>query len=150
MTKNLRHKYLVKVRSYPKAKVSCMADHVKPTIREEIPDNIILHTGTNELRSEKTSSQIAKSIIDLAMSIKNDVTSVIVSSIVPRFDEFNNKANEVNNRLVHMCRERNIPFISHTETIDPNKHLNESKLHLNFNGLKIFAENVSTFLSEFD
>ena len=82
MTKNLRHKYLVKVRSYPKAKVSCMADHVKPTIREEIPDNIILHTGTNELRSEKTSSQIAKSIIDLAMSIKNDVTSVIVSSIV--------------------------------------------------------------------
>ena len=40
-----------------------------------------------------------------------------------------------------MCVERNIPFISHSENIDFNKHLNESKLHLNFNGVKVFTEN---------
>ena len=84
------------------------------------------------------------------MSLKIDENSVIVSSIVLRFDNLNNKANEVNNRLVHMCRERDIPFISHTESIDPSKHLKESKFHLNFNGVKIFAENLSTFLSEFN
>ena len=150
LTKKLRHKYLVKVRSFPGAKISCMVDHVKPTIREDTPDNIILHAGTNDLRSEKTSSQIAKAIIELAMSLKTDENSVIVSSIVPRFDNLNNKANEVNNRLVHICRERDIPFISHTESIDPSKHLNESKFHLNFNDVKIFAENLSTFLSEFN
>ena len=150
LTKKLRHKYLVKVRSFPGAKTTCMVDHVKPTIREDTPDNIILHDGTNDLRSEKTSSQIAKAIIELAMSLKTDENSVIVSSIVPRFDNLNNKANEVNNRLVHMCRERDIPFISQTESIDPSKHLNESKFLLNFNGVKIFAENLSTFLSEFN
>ena len=82
LTKNLCHKYIVKVRSFPGAKISCMVDHVKPTIREDAPDNIILHAGTNDLRSEKTSSQIAKAIIELAMLLKTDENSVIVSSIV--------------------------------------------------------------------
>ena len=45
-----------------------------------------------------------------------------------------------------MCKERNIWFLSGDESIDPSKHLNESKLHLNINGINIFAENVSRFL----
>ena len=75
---------------------------------------------------------------------------VIVSGIVTRFDNLNNKATEVNNRLVLMCAERNIPFISHIESIDSSKHLNEIKLHLNFNGVKVFAENFSASLTKFD
>ena len=51
LTKKLRHKYLVKVRSFLGAKISCMVDHVKPTFREDTPDNIILHGGTNDLCS---------------------------------------------------------------------------------------------------
>ena len=58
LTKKLRHKFLVKVRPFSGAKVSCMVDHVKPTLRDDKPDHIILHTGTNDLRSEKTSSKI--------------------------------------------------------------------------------------------
>ena len=30
-----------------------------------------------------------------------------------------------------MCQQRNIKAINHTNTIDPAKHLNESKFHLN-------------------
>ena len=45
-----------------------------------------------------------------------------------------------------MCKERNISFLSHDESIDPSKHLNESKLHLNSNDVKVFAENFSRFL----
>ena len=99
--------------------------------------NQITHAGTNYLRTEKTSSQIAKSIIDLTTSLKNNGNSVIVSGIVPRFDNLNNKATEVNKHLVLRCVERNIPFISHSENVDSSKHLNESKLHLNFNGVKV-------------
>ena len=150
LTKKVRHKYLIKVRSFSGAKVSCMVDHVKPTLRDDKPDHIILHAGTNDLRTEKTTSQIAKSIMDLTTSLKNNGNSVIVSGIVPRFDNLNNKATEVNNRLVLMCAERNIPFISHSESIDSSKHLNESKLHLNFNGVKVFAENFSAFLTKVD
>ena len=145
LTKKVRHKYLIKVRSFSGAKVSCMVDHVKRTLRDDKPDHIILHVGTNDLRTEKTSSQIAKSAIDLTTSLKNNGNSVIVSGIVPRFHNLNNKATEVNNRLVLMCAERNIPFISHSESIDSSKHRNESKLHMNFNGVKVYAENFLAF-----
>ena len=46
-----------------------------------------------------------------------------------------------------MCKERKIPFIAHSENIDPSKHLTESKLHLNHNGIKVFTKNFSVFLS---
>ena len=108
-----------------------MTAHVKPTLRDINPDHVILHAGTNDLRTKNTASQIAKATIDLATSLKNDDNTVTVSGIVPRLGNLNNKANEVNRRLVLMCQERNISFLSHNETIDPSKHLNESKLHLN-------------------
>ena len=47
-----------------------------------------------------------------------------------------------------MRRQRGLSYIyrSHCETIDPNKHLNESNLHLNFYGIWNFAEFFSNFL----
>ena len=134
------------MRSFSGAKISCRTDHVKPTLRDINPDHNVLHAGTNDSRTENTASQIAKAAIDLATSLKNDDNTVTVSGIVPRLDHLNNKANEVNRRLVLMYKERNISFLSHDESIDPSKHLNESKLHLNSNGIKIFAEDFSKFL----
>ena len=125
-----------------------MVDHVKPTIRDYKPDHVILHTGTNDFRSAKTASQIARSITELATSLKDNDNSVIVSGIVPRNDNLNNKATEVNNRLLLMRKERKIPFITHNENIDSSKHPNESKLYLNHNGIKLFAENLSVFLKK--
>ena len=95
LTKKVRHKFLVKVRSFTGPKVSCMVDHVKPTIRNDEPDHVILHAGKNDFHSEKTASQIAKSITELAMSVKDNDNSVIVFGIVPRNDNLNNKATEV-------------------------------------------------------
>ena len=134
------------MRSFSGAKNSCMKDHAKPTLRDINPDHIILHAGKNDLRRENTACQIAKATIDLATSLKNDDNTVTVSSIVPKLDDFNYKANEVNCRLLLMCKKRNISFFSHDESIDFSKHLNESKLHLNNNGIKIFPENFSRFL----
>lgn len=54
--------------------VSCMVDHVKPKLRDDKPDDIILHTGTNDF--EKTSSQISKSITELAMLQQSDENSL--------------------------------------------------------------------------
>ena len=83
-----------------------MVDQVKPTIRDDKPDHVILYTGTNDLRSDKIASLIARSIAELTMSLKDNDNSVIVSGIVPRNDNLNNKANEVNNRSLLMCKER--------------------------------------------
>ena len=78
------------------------------TLQDDKPDHINLHAGTNDLCTEKT-SQIAKSIMDLT-TLKNIGNLVIVSGIVTRFDNLNNKTTEVNNCLVLMCVERNIHF----------------------------------------
>ena len=42
LTKKVRHKFLVKVRPFLGAKVSCMVDHVKLTIRTDKPYHFIL------------------------------------------------------------------------------------------------------------
>ena len=135
---------LLKWVHFRETKISCMTDHVKPTLRDINPDHIILHTGTNNLWIENTTSQIAKATISLATSLKNDDNTEL-SGFVPRLDNLDNKANEVNRHQVLMCKERNISFFSHDESIDPSKHLNESKLHLNSNGIKILAENFLDF-----
>ena len=106
----------------------------------------MFYIQTNDLRRENATSQLARATIDLATSLKNDDNTTTVSGIVARLDNLNNKVNEVNHHLVLMFKERNISFLSHDESIDPSKHLNESKLHLNNSGIKIFAENFSRFL----
>ena len=40
LTKKIRHKHLVKVRLFSWAKISCMRDHVKPTLRNVNPDHM--------------------------------------------------------------------------------------------------------------
>ena len=146
-TKKIKHKVAVKVRTFTTAKVSCMQDHVKPTIRDINPQQIILHVGTNDLKTERTASQIAESMIDLTISLKNNGNMIAVSGIVANLDELNNKAAKVNNRLELMGKQRSSPYIPHCETIDPNKHLNESNLRLNPYGIGVFAENISFFVS---
>ena len=78
--------------------VSCMVDHVKPTMINHIMLYCILE-------EEKTVSQIARSITELAMFLKDNDNSFIVCGIVPRHDNLNNRATEVNNHLLPMCKE---------------------------------------------
>ena len=150
LTKKLRNKKLIKVRSFSGAKVTYMYDHIKPTIREFNPSHIILHVGTSELKSSKTASQISRSVTDFALSIKSKTNAVTISLIVPRKGSLNNKAQEVNNRLINMSGKRDITFVDHTGTIDIERHLNESKVHLNKSGAIEFAKTVCEFLLQQD
>ena len=131
---------LLKCVHFRETKISCMTDHVKQILRDINRDHIVLHAGTNDLITGNIACQTAKATIDLAESLKNDCNTVTVPGIVPRLDELNNKVNEMNHQLVLICKERNISFLSHNESIDYSKHLNESKLHLNSNGIKVLAE----------
>ena len=127
-----------------------MYDHVKPTIQEFNPNQIILHVGPNELKSSMTASQISRSVLDLALSLKSETNAVTTSLIVPRTDNLNHKGQEVNSRLINMCGERDTTFIDHTDTIDTERHLNESKVHLNKSRTIEFAKNVFKFLLQQD
>ena len=81
LTKHIKHKYLVKVKSFSSAKTRCMHDHVKPTMRDFNSEHVIIHVGTNDLNSDKTASQISKSIAELALSLKNENNNIYMSLI---------------------------------------------------------------------
>ena len=100
-----------------------MRDYANPILRDINSEHIILHIVTNDLMTKKTASQISRSIIELD-TLKNDTNTVSISATVPRSDEPDNKATEVNNHLVFMCQERNISFLSHRNIIELSKHLN--------------------------
>ena len=116
-----------------------MHDHVKPTVRDFNQDHIILHCRTNDLNSKPTATQIARSITELALLLKSKDNNISISFIVSRNDNLNNKASEVNCRLVYMYAEQNIPYIGNTNSIQSENHLNESKLHFNRYGTIAFV-----------
>ena len=89
-------------------------------------ETIILHCGTNDLNSNRTSSQNAGEIIDLALSLKSDKNKISIPLLTPRSDKLNNKASELNNRLINLCSHRSIAYINHSSSIQEN-HINESK-----------------------
>ena len=49
-----------------------------------------------------------------------------------------------------MCSERDITFIDHADTIDIERHLNESKVYLSKSRTIEFAKNVCEFLLQQD
>ena len=69
----------VQVSTFPGCTILDMADHVKP-IQRKRPDKLILHVGTNSLKSRETSTKHAEEIISLAESVKNTLpeTEVII------------------------------------------------------------------------
>ena len=99
--------------------VRCMKDYAKPCIRVNDPDHIILHVRTNDLNSEKSAQLCSKSIVDLAKSLTSGKRKVNISGIIPRNDEWNNKAAEVNEYLRNLCKESEIPFIDHGKRMNP-------------------------------
>ena len=66
-----------------RATVRCMADHVKPVLRDN-PDHKVFHIGTNDVPSNKTPETITKSILDLAISSKSTTCDVSTSNSLIR------------------------------------------------------------------
>ena len=85
------------VLSFSGASSKQMMTYVKPTI-EEKPDFIILHTGTNDLRSNADPEEIANSIVDVAVSCKENGLEVVVSAIWPRRSKLNEKGTVANEK----------------------------------------------------
>ena len=95
MKEAINHSENVFVRSFAGANTDVMNSYVCPTIKRR-PNRIILHCGTNDLRSKESPWIIAENIMELAKQMESRETEVFVSGIVQRADELNGKALEVN------------------------------------------------------
>ena len=117
-----------------------MKDYIKPSQREN-SDHYILHVGTNDLCLDRSPELIAKSIIDLALTLKSESHDVSVSNIIVRNDRdtLNKKGCEVNAILMELCKEKNIYVIDNSKKIKP-QHLNKGNLHLNQTGSRLLRD----------
>ena len=61
-----------------------MKDYVKPYVREENPDHIIMHVRTNGLNSENKPGGAAESIVNLVEGMFSEKRKVVVSGIIPQ------------------------------------------------------------------
>ena len=80
----------IKVRSFPRAAVKDFSHFIKPLLKNN-PTYVILHCGTNNLRSD-TPEQIEEKLKKIETEIKNicPSTKVIISSLTCRFDSEKN------------------------------------------------------------
>ena len=134
------------MRHFAGAKVRCMKDHIKPTLRKK-PDQIVLQVGTNDLVSDRAPDLIAKSIVDVACSMKTENHDFTAYNIIARADHFKGRTNEVNDYLSKLRMERNLYLIDHSKTLET-QHLNGSKLNLSRRGAPILQNTLCKFLSK--
>lgn len=133
----------VVVKSFSGATTKAMKDYLKPNL-ELSPDQVILHVGTNDLKS-KEPQQVAGSVVDLARQIENSSdATVIISELVQRRDGFNEAVKTVNKQLKFYCRQNGWKFIQHQNISE--KELNKGGLHLNFKGNQQFFKNFQMSL----
>ena len=107
MAKKMQTNCKVFIETCSGARVSCMEDYMKPSLRNP-PDHLILHAGTNDLSSDKSPHEIAEPIINLACQLKIEKHDVGVSTIILRTDDkiLNEKGIEVNYYLKKLCKKR--------------------------------------------
>ena len=83
------------------------------------PDHFILHAGTNDLSSKKSSMEMAESIINMGCQLKNEIHDVNVSTIILRTDDnkLNEKRMKVNSHLKELSKEKDIFLIHNSRKI---------------------------------
>ena len=149
LTNSIKHKYLVKVRPFLVAEAVDMFDYIKPIQSDFDQDAYILHTGTNDLTTDKKPDEICSEISELVKVLKTNKNEIIISNIVPRGDACNTKVEKVNSLLKQFCENNGIDLILH-DNINAKRHLNEGKLHLNDTGISRFVTTSRDFLNIFE
>ena len=128
----------VKVRSFPGATISDMADFVKPIIRKK-PGSVILHVGTSDLKSN-SEAQIADDIIDLANNIMSQQINCVISLLTYSKGNIWNSGRTVNKIVKRKSDELGIRIIENDNL--NSSHLNNSGLHLNKRGTISLAKTL--------
>ena len=130
------------IKSFAGANIEAMEHYVKPTKKHE-NDLIILHFGTNDLRSNTHAHEIAQGIINVVVDMKTENNELMISGIITRRDniELDKKGMEVNERLKSLCSVYNFNFINNS-CISKERHLNNGGLHLNIKGTYALANNL--------
>ena len=84
-----------------------MMHHVKGCLEDTSPYNVILHHGTNDLKSANASEKIATNIVELALTIGCTKSKVFISGVNIRNVNTDKRWKEVNQLLGKNVRMKN-------------------------------------------
>ena len=132
------------VKSFSGVTTRAMKDYLKPNL-ELGPSEVILHGGTNDLRS-RDPKEVAESIIDLARQIESSCDAkVTISELVCRRGPLSEAVNTANGHLTKFCRQNEWTLIRHQNITVSG--LNKGGLHLNYKGNDQFSKNFKSYLN---
>ena len=102
------------VKAFPGSTASELCHHVEPSLKSQPPDTVIIHAGTNDIRTGKTADQIAKNIVEIGQKCKqNGTNDIFISSLIQRRSFHDTKkVREVNDFLKELCTDNNFIYIS--------------------------------------
>ena len=145
MRKSLKRKHKVTVKAFGGSTIKNMEHYSKPPL-ERNPELVILHIGTNDIKSDKSPSEIASNIHKLAKEMEQGERKVAISALIPRNDseDLTKKSNMVNIAVRKLCEGKGTDLIEHTALTT--RHLNGSNLRLNKLGTTIFARDFIQYI----
>jgi len=141
----VNHKYVTK-KYFDGATSKHIKHYVLPVLHENTPQEIIIHSGTNDIKPNITRPvELAKEIIEIGNVCKSFGVKVIaVSAILPSKEDGHQKIiNEVNSMLKDFCDFNGFNFLSNkniTEDI-----VSSDKTHLNDIGSRVLEDNFISF-----
>ena len=127
-----------------------MQTYVRPILKGDTPDVLILHIGCNNISNkQRTENEIVEWIVKIGRQYKeSNVNDVFMPSLISRTQKrLNGKVIAVNNILKRVCKLNGLGFIDNSNICAEN--LFEDGLHLNDDGKVILANNFIYVLNTF-
>ena len=90
--------FTILLKSFSESTTEDMRTYIKPPLKRD-PNRVIIHVGTNDLRSSQAPKSIAKNTIDIAKNSKNDKNEIVIPCIKPRRHNLNGISCQVNKFL---------------------------------------------------
>ena len=102
----------IKIRSHPGATTIDISSYIKPELRQK-PDVVIVHCGTNDIPNNiNTVKKIRKLIKEIDENKHENITQVVISSIIKQYDQdYNEKIQSINDKLQRFCASKGLSFI---------------------------------------
>ena len=137
LNKNINNKHVYR-KSFPGATPTELAHYCIPTLRDDQPDEVIIHIGTNSLFRDDNFKMVDEILNIVDICKRYGVNDVFVSEITYR-NQYINNVYEVNNILRSKQFLNDFIFIDN-ENINP-QHIWKDKIHLNDEGTSFLGNN---------
>ena len=138
------------IKNFDDATTKRLGHHVLPILKEDKPDSVLIHIGTNDINNRKlyavSPGRLASDIIEIGRTCKSfKVKEVFISSVLCQNEVIlSNQINPTNDFLNKLCKENGFIYISNSN-ITPS-HLSKDGIHLNDIGtFRLGDVNVSGF-----